>query len=97
MHFLPGRGMSPNGDFPAVFEKTFPKDAQLLLGCKTGGRSLRAAEMLQGMGYTNVIDMRGGFEGERDATGRLAVTGWKESGFAVETAAPGRTYADLSK
>jgi rhodanese-related sulfurtransferase len=96
MHFLPGRGMSPNPDFAAVVEKKFDKGEKLVLGCKTGGRSLRAAELLAGMGYTNVVDMQGGFDGERDAAGRLSVPGWKESGLAIETDAPGRTWADLS-
>jgi rhodanese-related sulfurtransferase len=56
---------------------------------------LRAAEMLQEIGYTQVVDMQGGFDGERDAAGRLSVTGWKDSGLPVESEAPGRTYKDL--
>jgi rhodanese-related sulfurtransferase len=84
MHFLPGRGMSPNGDFATVFEQRFAKDEKIVLGCKSGGRSLRAADMLQGMGYTNVIDAEPGYEG------------WKNAGLPIETAAPGRTWADLS-
>src|SRR6185503_3547800 len=94
MHFLPGRGMSPNHDFIAVLSRHFGKDDKLVFGCKTGGRSLRAAELLAAQGWTSVVDMSGGFEGERDALGRLVVPGWKEAGLPVETAAPGRTYAE---
>ena len=98
MHFLPGRGMTPNAEFAAVIEKTFPKDDKLVFGCKSGGRSLRAAEMLAGAGYTNVVDMRGGFEGERDMMGAAVVPGWKEAGLPVATAATaGRTFAELKK
>src|SRR5688572_14929191 len=61
MHFFPGRGMTPNGDFAAVFSKHFGKDDKIVVGCKTAGRSLRAAEMMAAAGYTNVVDMRGGF------------------------------------
>ena len=87
MHFAPGRGMSPNPEFAAVFQKHFGKDDRVILGCKTSGRSLRAAELLSGLGYTSVVDMQGGFEGERDASGRVITQGWKESGLPVDTAA----------
>ena len=97
MHFAPGRGMSPNPDFAAVFEKHFAKTDELIVGCKTGNRSLRAAELLAGMGYTAVVDMRGGFEGERDALGRTACAGWKECALPIEQAAgEGKSYAELS-
>jgi rhodanese-related sulfurtransferase len=98
MHFLPGRGMTPNAEFAAVMEKTFAKGDKLVFGCKSGGRSLRAAEMLAGAGYTNVVDMRGGFEGERDMMGAAIVPGWKEAGLPVATSATaGRTFEELKK
>ena len=97
MHFLPGRGMAPNPEFAAVMEKVFAKNEKLVFGCKSGGRSLRAAEMLASAGYTDVVDMRGGFEGERDMMGHAVVPGWKEAGLPVEAAAPGRTWEELKK
>lgn len=98
MHFVPGRGMTPNPEFADVVAKIFPKDANLVIGCKTGGRSLRAAEMLTSMGYANVVDVRGGFEGERDMMGRTVEMGWKECGLPVEQGpTPGRTWDDLRK
>jgi rhodanese-related sulfurtransferase len=98
MHFVPGRGMSPNPEFAAVFGKHFAKDAKVIVGCKTAGRSLRAAEMLASSGWTSVVDMRGGFEGERDMTGASIVAGWRESGLPVETAAPAeRTWEGLKR
>ena len=45
-------GMSPNPEFLSVVEKSFAKDAKLVVGCKGGGRSLRAAELMQAAGYT---------------------------------------------
>jgi rhodanese-related sulfurtransferase len=95
MHFLPGRGMSPNPDFVAVMEKQFKPGDQLVLGCKSGGRSLRAAELLASQGWTSVVDMAGGFEGEHDAMGRTLVPGWKSAGLPVSQSAPGRTYEEL--
>jgi rhodanese-related sulfurtransferase len=97
LHFQNGR-MAPNPDFEAVVAANFPKDTKLVVGCKAGGRSLRAAAMLEAAGYTNVIDMQGGFHGERDGLGRLACAGWAESSLPVEATAPAdKTYAALSK
>ncbi len=96
MHFLPGRGMSPNPDFQTVFEKHFPKDAKVVVGCKTAGRSLRAAELLAAAGWQSVVDMRGGYEGERDMTGSSVVVGWKDASLPVEQASPPeRTWEGL--
>ena len=97
LHFQGGR-MAPNPDFQRVVEANFPKDAKIVVGCKAGGRSLQAATLMQAAGYTNVVDMRGGFHGERDAFGRVAAPGWAEAGLPVETATPAeKTYAELAK
>lgn len=97
LHFQNGR-MAPNPDFPAVVAGNFPKDAKIVVGCKAGGRSLQAAALLEQAGYTNVVDMRGGFHGERDAMGRLACAGWLEAGLPVQATAPAEcTYAELAK
>ena len=53
--------MEPNRDFVAVMSSAFAKDAKLVLGCKGGGRSMRAANVLVQQGFTNVIDQRAGF------------------------------------
>ena len=50
----------------------FAKDTKLVVGCKAGPRSLQAAALAGRAGYTDVVDMRGGFQGERDALGRVA-------------------------
>lgn len=55
-------------------EKTIPDtDADIVLYCGGGYRSALAALNLKKMGYTNVKSMDGGF------------SGWKESGYAVES------------
>jgi rhodanese-related sulfurtransferase len=93
-----GGRMAPNPAFQSVVEGNFAKDAKIVVGCKAGGRSLQAAGLLEAAGYTNVVDMRGGFHGERDNFGRVACAGWAESGLPVEaTAPPEKTYAELEK
>ena len=95
MNMGPG-GMTPNADFLAVMG-TFPKDAKLVVGCKAGGRSARAASLLESAGYTSVVDQRAGFEGAPDpSTGRISEPGWRPAGLPVTTAAlPDRTYEAL--
>jgi len=76
MDFTPGVGMSPNQQFPAVVEANLPKDAKLVVGCKSGMRSARACELMGQMGYTNLANVRGGFMGAVDNQGRLVEPGW---------------------
>lgn len=37
-----------------------PTDQAIVLLCKGGGRSMKAAKMLQNLGYDQVVNMRGG-------------------------------------
>ena len=95
LHLDAGR-MRQNPDFERVMTASFPKPTRLVVGCQVGGRSLQAAALLEAAGFTNVIDMRGGLDGERDAFGRVTCAGWADSKLPVETTAPPeRTYAAL--
>jgi rhodanese-related sulfurtransferase len=93
-HLGPG-GMTPNGEFLSVVQSAFGKDERLVLGCKAGGRSRRAAEMLEKAGYTDISDMAAGWDGSRDAFGRPLV-GWGKRGLPIETGLPsGQRYEDV--
>jgi rhodanese-related sulfurtransferase len=88
-------GMSPNPEFLGVMEKAFPKDSKLVIGCKSGGRSLQASGMLLAAGFQNVVDQRAGFQGGMDHSGRPEA-GWGPKGLPTSRAAePGRSWADL--
>ena len=89
MHMGPG-GMAPNPDFMSVVQKAFPAEAKLVFGCKGGGRSLKAAEMMQSAGFTSIVDQRAGVEGGP------AEPGWRLRGLPTSAeAAPGRAYETL--
>jgi rhodanese-related sulfurtransferase len=94
LHAVSGR-MAPNPDFEAAIAKNFGKDEKLVMGCRSGGRSFRAAGILGELGYTSVVDMSGGWDGERDPGGRLAVKGWRDEGLPSEKATPGHAWDDL--
>jgi len=50
--------------------------------CRSGVRSKAAAEVLIDAGWTNSVNIAGGFEGDVDAEGRRGtVGGWKVSGL----------------
>ena len=76
MNMVPGMGMVPNPEFVSVVEANISKDATVLVGCKSGGRSARAVEILSGMGFQNLTNIRSGFVGAMDMTGRIIEPGW---------------------
>jgi rhodanese-related sulfurtransferase len=88
--------MAPNPEFLHVIRANFAPDARILVGCQMGGRSARAAQMLESVGYTDVTNVRGGFGGMKDPMGRTIDPGWEESNLPIERDEPaGRSYRDL--
>ena len=97
MNMGPG-GMTPNADFVAVMRATFAPETKLVLGCKGGGRSLRAAGVLAQQGFTNLIDQRAGFSGAHDPFGTVTEAGWKGASLPTDRGDGGeRSYAPLAK
>ena len=75
-------GMAPNPEFVAAMEAHFAKDARLVIGCQSGGRSMQAATLLVRLGFQNVVDQRAGFGGGGGEPG------WRPAGLPVATQAP---------
>jgi rhodanese-related sulfurtransferase len=93
-----GGGMTPNPDFVRVMAAAFAKDAKIVVGCKVGGRSLRAAQVLAAEGFTQVVDQRAGWDGARDPFGQVIEPGWSRVGLPVEQGQPsGRAWADMKR
>jgi len=80
-------GMQPNEEFLAVVEANFGKEAKYITGCQKGGRSLKAAQLLEQAGF-EVVDMRGGMGGEVDPMGQITYPGWGPRGLPVENECP---------
>ena len=91
-------GMQANAQFMDAVTRVFAKDAKIVVGCKSGGRSMRAAESMLQAGFTAVVDQLAGFSGAADAFGRIAEPGWQAKGLEVSTSAEsGRSWAELGK
>ena len=95
---MTANGMEANPRFLEVMQSNFSNDAQLVIGCKAGGRSLRAAEMMQTAGYENLFEQRAGWDGSRDAFGQILEPGWSRLELPIGSGEPeGRSYASLEK
>ena len=66
--------LMPNPDFVRVMRANFAADARLLVGCQSGSRSSRAAQMLEAFGFTNVANVPAGYDG------------WAPSGLPIDAA-----------
>jgi rhodanese-related sulfurtransferase len=87
-----------DADFGRVMRAAFAKDAKIIVGCKAGVRSLRAAQALLADGFTDVLDQRAGWDAERNAFGQMAEPGWSRVGLPSETGSPsGRSWEDMKK
>jgi len=91
-------GLVPNPDFLRVVEAVISKDTKLVCGCRSGGRSMQAAQLLERVGYQHVVDQRAGFGGARDQAGRVIEPGWAAEKLPVGNGNPAkRCYSDLAK
>ena len=67
------------------FKETPPKEAQVVLICRSGKRSREAASALLEAGFQHVMHIDEGFEGERDTNHhRGTLGGWRFHGLPWE-------------
>ncbi len=76
-------GWEVNTDFVSSVNKIVSdKNAPILLLCRSGQRSLAAAQALETAGYTRLVNIVDGFEGPLDANKhRGNIAGWRFSGL----------------
>ncbi|KAG2448919.1 hypothetical protein HYH02_006267 [Chlamydomonas schloesseri] len=56
-------GMVPNPGFLQAVEAAFPdKQERLVVGCKSGRRSMMAIDLLSQAGYCELVNLAGGFD-----------------------------------
>lgn len=78
--------LEPNPVFSQAVEKLLAakgltKADKVVVMCRSGDRSARAANLLIDAGFTNVWNQVEGFEGDLSKDGRRTVNGWKNAGL----------------
>jgi len=82
--------LEPNSNFSIAFKdalvkKGFDKNSKIIVMCRSGSRSAKAANLLSQLGYNNVYSVVDGFEGDKAKTGvkkgHRVVNGWKNAGL----------------
>ena len=76
--------LRPNPEFVqdvarVLKSKGLGKNARVVLICRSGDRSAKAADLLQAQGYGHVHSVVDGFEGDLDGQGRRELNGWKNA------------------
>ena len=56
---IPGTVLMPLGDIPRRYRELDPSD-EIVVHCKMGGRSEKAADFLRSVGFTRVLNLKGG-------------------------------------
>ena len=74
MH-APGAVLVPLGQLNGMVSD-LPRDRELLMMCRTGGRSQNATQFLQAQGFENVRNVSGG------------IAAWYNAGLPTESGAP---------
>ena len=87
-----GAGMQPNPRFADEVAAALPRDRTVVVSCKAGGRSARAAAVLDQLGFERVLDHGGGW------SGNATDPGWAGSGGPQTTKVEaGRSHQDLKQ
>lgn len=79
--------MVPNENFISEVERflsesDLDKSVNIIVQCRSGGRSAKAANALTANGYQHVWQQVEGMEGDKDkSTGHRTVNGWKNAGL----------------
>ena len=72
---IEGAELVPLGTLPEA-ARDWPRDAELVVVCRSGARSSRAAQVLKELGFERVVNMSGG------------MIAWNDAGLPVGRAAP---------
>ena len=70
-----------NTQFVKDVKRLLNKDVAIITMCRSGKRSVMAAEALEDAGFTDVYSMLTGFEGKKDDRKYRTINGWKVDGL----------------
>ncbi len=82
LEWQPYGARRPDPAFVDKLAARFPRDAAILLLCRSGVRSHHAATAAAQAGFTRVFNVLEGFEGDQDEEGRRGTRGgWRHAGL----------------
>lgn len=67
-----GAEFMPLSNFPEEAKKLQNKNAEIIMQCRSGARSMRACEYLESQGFTNLTNLAGG------------IIGWSQNGYDIK-------------
>jgi rhodanese-related sulfurtransferase len=89
---MKGNQLVPNPQFAEQVGGALARDRTIVVSCKAGGRSARAAAVLEQLGFARVLDHGGGW------SGNPTDPGWAQSGGPQTTEdAAGRSHRELRR
>ncbi len=75
----------PQAFVAAVEKEAQRKDRPIVLICRSGQRTVHAGQALEAAGFTDVVNVLHGFEGDLDANfKRSSLNGWRHDGLPWE-------------
>ncbi len=74
-------GGGPNQRFLAELDAAAPKDSAVVFLCRSGHRSVAAAEAAARNGWQRTYNVLDGFEGDLDEDGHRGARGWRAEGL----------------
>lgn len=85
--------IAPNSHFSVALDqrlamKGLDRHAPIVLICRSGDRSAKAADLLANAGYTQVFSVIDGFEGDLSPRQTRDLNGWRNSGLPWSYRAP---------
>jgi rhodanese-related sulfurtransferase len=92
--FMGALGMQPNPHFVDAMKKHFKPTDAIAFTCRSGARSMRAAELMMAQGFTGELtNVTGGYHGGNGADG--PVVGWADAGLPTSVDITGVSWEDL--
>lgn len=93
--FATSGGAQPNPGFADEVSRLYDKARPIVVSCKSGARSLKAAEVMAALGFSRVVELRAGWDGARSPFGQLVEEGWLAKGYPVALGADEGAYVAL--
>lgn len=81
IEFRSAQRNGPNESFVEDVLERFEHRTKLILGCRSGVRSIGACRLLADSGFSNIVEQKLGTRGKTDEFGEVVEPGWNRLGL----------------